>query len=302
MNKGVTIGLGVLIGLQARSHWLICTLLMFGLLPRVGLANTYHVDLVVFTPKESSWLDEEIFPEVLPERWLWLDQSFPIAYSPQSDLATEPLLASQSDGFVSSNISQNAVLGHNSASRKNDMAGSDPLTGALHLYQDANLIEERLIDQEQRQLQRSGRYRVLFQASFIEEFKELSEAKPYWLASETEVLGQSEAFGWLQLYKGRFLHVKVQWLLTKAGIAVQPATESKQIPQESGDFVNHQEPSNADAESDKPPAPEYWVRRIPIEQHQKLRSNKLYYLDHPGLGVLIMITPTTNYDHSHYQL
>lgn len=293
------------IGSLRASGVLICSCLAFGLMSQSALANSYHVDLVVFTPKKSGWLDEEVFPEVLPERWSWLDKSFPLVYLSQQ----HPLTANQTNAVAQSDISgqhvasgQQGMLGNAGSLGRSGVLGQDdqqedPLTGALRLYQDANLVEERLIEQEQRQLQRSGRYRVVFQASFIEEFKELSQAKPYWLASETQVLGQSEAFGWLQFYKGRFLHVNAQWLLTKAGIVSQPAEQSDRIHSERS-MINQDtaltDPvltKSAGLDSDKQPTPEYWVRRIPIKQHQKLKSNALYYLDHPGLGVLIMITP-----------
>jgi hypothetical protein len=233
----------------------------------VAETKTYLVDLVIVTPTSSQWLKEEVFPTELPDEWQWFDQIFPVR--------TEMSLPA--DPIDPVNVVDN------------------PVSNAAQLSTHPGRVQQRLLEQAQTRLTRSGRYRVLYQGSFVQEFQDLNQASRYWVQSDSEVRGQPELAGWLTFYRGRFLHVRSEMLLTEFGWeAADSASKSKQLVSELppiGNTKGADEALSVSNVEEKVPQSRYWVKRIPVEHRQKLKSDDVYYLDHPGLGILIKLSP-----------
>ncbi len=212
-------------------------------------AKLYMVDVVLFTPKSTGWLKEESFGSELPDAWNWINLAFPPASSNTEDSLEAP------------NGSYN------------------PLPKAEHLNQHSGAVKQRLLANAESRLVNSGQYRVLYQAAFVQSFKDLSQSTRYWVQSDAMVNGQPEMAGWFTFYRGRFLHVKADILLSKGSWQAQVSEPLPEVD------------TSSQAAEDKQPKSTFLVQRIPVEHRQKLKSGETYYLDHPGIGILIKLTP-----------
>ena len=109
-------------------------------------------------------------------------------------------------------------------------------------------------------MQMDGRYRVLLHKRWSQPGEPKSERPPVLLATDDDELN-----GTFRFFLSRFLHVELN-------LAYQP---------QRGAIGNYS------AESEGQPT-------FVIDDQQRIKSNELYYFDHPKFGVLVRVSPVSS--------
>ncbi len=144
-------------------------------------------------------------------------------------------------------------------------------------------VPDHALTEQTAKLQRGNRHRILWHQRWLQAAPERGAAIPVLVQSGERWGPRFELEGTLGLSIGRYLHMDAKlWL-----------QEPPLLP------VSEEEPSMAELVSDAAPEPidtlpafaqpEY--RYMALEEHRRLRSNELHYLDHPRFGVLLLVQP-----------
>ncbi len=139
---------------------------------------------------------------------------------------------------------------------------SAPKGGAAYTLLDDTAFQ---LNDEYAKLRRSGRYEPVLHLAWKQPATRRSKTRPVALTSRRSAGRPPRIEGVIRISKQRYLHADVDLILTRP---VAPG----QAPAADGGF-----------------GPAY--RSYRMHAKKRMRSGKLYYLDHPLMGVLIKITP-----------
>lgn len=115
-------------------------------------------------------------------------------------------------------------------------------------------------------LARSGDYRVLYHSGWMQSIGGKSQARSVRVKASTEGY---ELDGSISIYRNRFLHAQPNLQLSSYRLAPQTLPET-----ESSDRYR----------------PTAWL----LQDARRMRSNEIHYIDHPQMGVLLIIRPVDN--------
>ena len=116
-------------------------------------------------------------------------------------------------------------------------------------------------------LARSGRYQVLYHRGWLQSIGSAQRTTPVRIKASS---GNYELDGSISLSRQRFLHVRPNLQLSQFG---QPG------------------PASATAESAAPV--DYRPTAWQLQDSRRMRSNEIHYIDHPKLGILMIIRPVS---------
>ncbi|MFQ5935354.1 MAG: CsiV family protein [Acidiferrobacterales bacterium] len=108
-------------------------------------------------------------------------------------------------------------------------------------------------------LEADANFRVLLHARWAQDAGPKSDTK--WVYLHDSRVGEAELEGVLRFYRGRFLHVNLEFLFRD---------------KEAGPFTS---------QSGGEPSP------YRISEHRRIRSRDINYFDHPKFGALVRVTP-----------
>ncbi len=146
-----------------------------------------------------------------------------------------------------------------------------------------------ILSKEYRRINNSKEYNVLFFGSWRQ--TGLEEKKAFKINIETlknnhKVTSKNSLTGNLKLVLARYLHIysKLKYQRDMLG--------STTI---NGKTVESPDPESSNPESSKPKSSNQWAaeknKALAINNHRRMRSKELHYIDHPLLGMLIQINP-----------
>lgn len=115
-------------------------------------------------------------------------------------------------------------------------------------------------------LTRSSEYKVLYHSGWLQSIGSKSQARPVRIKASTEGY---ELDGSISIYRNRFLHAQPSLQLSSHGSMQQTLSET-----DSSDRYS----------------PAAWL----LQDARRMRSNEIHYIDHPHMGVLLIIRPVGN--------
>lgn len=114
-------------------------------------------------------------------------------------------------------------------------------------------------------LARSGRYRVLYHRGWLQSIGNSQKAPSVRIRASS---GEYELDGRLSIYRNRFLHARPSLQLSQHGQAAVVSAEQAS-------------PATSDYR------PSAWL----LQDARRMRSNEIHYIDHPKMGILLIIRP-----------
>lgn len=152
------------------------------------------------------------------------------------------------------------------------------------------------LNQEQKQLTRSGRYRVLYHEGWMQPVDETQRPKPIRIrAGDILDNGMYELDGYIGVGKGRYLHFRPDLYFSRSLSAEESnlLVKSKQAnAAELTETLSTTPANNDDTVAARPLEifiPE--VLTVNLNQARRMRSKELHFIDHPLFGVLVEIKP-----------
>ena len=180
-------------------------------------------------------------------------------------------------------------------------------------------------------MQRTGRYQILFHETWVQPVASEQRALPIVVDRSGDTREWPRLQGSVKLYLSRFLHIETDlWLNTNgnylpASWEMTPAPlgptslifEYPELPVEPSDTVAPPL-TGANNPMDREPAipepaemaleepiedepmieetgPLYpWRHAVQLQQKRKMRSTEVHYIDHPMLGVVVLVSPITD--------
>lgn len=159
-----------------------------------------------------------------------------------------------------------------------------------------------LLNDEKARMVRSGQYRPLFHAGWLQPVEQQNRATPIHIqAGDMLDNGMYELEGYITIDRGRYLHFKPDLyhskklteyesqLLREFLTPDQPPTVTEVL----GDNSTSETASAAAIEPLSSPAllelPEFLT--VNMKQGRRMRSQELHYLDHPLMGILVVMLP-----------
>lgn len=285
----------------------------------------FQIEVAIFSQRQSGAPTQEHWRKDIalayPPNWVALR-------SPEAFLA-EQLQASQSrnepyseSGFETSGIEKSVLANksygtgpgqqtvpHDPATDtgSGNNAASVPVT--VDLARDAYFFlpkEEHLLEAEVRQLRRDKRYRVLFHQSWRQPIVEEEKAPALLILGGNEFGDHHELEGSLTFSLSRYLHLKTNlWFsqfVTNYGQEADDWPELPPLPS----LHNHDSnkpffktaeqglwstTDTSQGEYDSILAKPYVVNQVvALQQKRRMRSGEQHYIDHPLLGILVVVT------------
>jgi len=117
-------------------------------------------------------------------------------------------------------------------------------------------------------LARSGRYQVLYHRGWLQSISRSQKAPSVRIKAST---GKYELDGSINIYRNRFLHARPNLQLSQ-----------------------HSLPAPVSTETDAPITPDYRPSAWLLQDARRMRSKEIHYIDHPKMGILLMIRPVSN--------
>ena len=152
-------------------------------------------------------------------------------------------------------------------------------------------------------LQRNESYRVLYHQAWRQQMQG-KEASPSIIVRGGEELGnnnQKELEGYIKIHIARYLHLTTDLWLTIARDEADEEVSWPLLPLPPGETVSattvatsNQRPVDNINLSTLPLNYEFSINNQPISllrERRRMRSKELHYIDHPLMGLLILITP-----------
>jgi hypothetical protein len=168
---------------------------------------------------------------------------------------------------------------------------------------------------------RTGRYEILFHESWVQPVASQERALPIVLDRSGDTLEWPRLQGSVKLYLSRFLHIQTNlwlntmgeylpeyWQIPPAPLGPQSLIiEYPELPKIALEALASDEspPPIESIESDgelsaegdlaldtEPLYP--WHHAVLLQQTRRMRSTEVHYIDHPMLGVVVLVTPITD--------
>jgi hypothetical protein len=152
-------------------------------------------------------------------------------------------------------------------------------------------------------MQRTGRYQILFHESWVQPVASEELALPIVLDRSGDTGEWPRLQGSVKLYLSRFLHIQTDLWLNTMGTyfpgswQIPPAPVSPQsliieypeLPELLAEELLEPDDGPIDG------GPVYpWRHAVQLQQKRKMRSTEVHYIDHPMLGVVVLVSPITD--------
>ncbi|MEH6582864.1 MAG: CsiV family protein [Halioglobus sp.] len=166
-------------------------------------------------------------------------------------------------------------------------------------------------------MQRTGRYQIMFHEAWVQPFKPENSALPIVVDRSGDTHDWPRLQGSVKLHLSRYLHIETNlWLNTTGNylpefwhgtpaplgpqslfieypeviaeipVALPSDLPSVEIEEETPDL---DWPDDIEVKESQPKYP--WRHAITLQQKRRMRSGEVHYIDHPMLGVVVLITP-----------
>ncbi len=143
-------------------------------------------------------------------------------------------------------------------------------------------VPDLVLTEQVDKLQRGNRHRILLHQRWLQATPERGAAVPVLVQSGERWGERFELEGTLGLSIGRYLHMHAKlWLQ-------QPPLLSEEEPSSMPNTFSDAGLATTDP---LPALAQPGDRFMALEEHRRLRSNELHYLDHPRFGVLLLVQP-----------
>jgi len=146
------------------------------------------------------------------------------------------------------------------------------------------------------QMQRSGRYSILFHETWVQELESQETSLPIVLDRSGDTRQWPQLQGTIKPYLSRYLEVETNLWLNTAGEYLPGTWRMPAPPFGPRSLITAEEQvvNVAPAEAAQEAAPVYPYRHaVLLQQTGRMRSGEVHYIDHPMLGVIIKFTPVT---------
>lgn len=175
--------------------------------------------------------------------------------------------------------------------------------------------------QRAQRMQQSGRYEILFHESWNQPVVSDERALPIILDQSGFLEEWPKLQGSITLYLARYLHLETNfwvntkgsyipgdWQMPPAPLGPSPVADTEpdealddEPPIESGaesitsaELVESEQSFSFEPLIPLETGPTYpWRHAVLLQQKRKMRSKEVHYIDHPMMGVIILITPIT---------
>lgn len=175
--------------------------------------------------------------------------------------------------------------------------------------------------QRARRMAQSGRYEILFHESWNQPFVSRQLTRPILLDLSGYLQDWPKLQGSIKLYIARYLHLETNFWVNTMGSYLpgdwqMPAAPlgPSPYPVAQGDEVSEEilsqdqiESTERTTDADSVPSfsfeledpvdigPIYpWRHAVVLKQKRKMRSKEVHYIDHPMMGVIVLVTPITS--------
>lgn len=145
---------------------------------------------------------------------------------------------------------------------------------------------ELLFNAEKKRIEQYEGFRVLFHGGWMQPVGDKRSAKPVHIRSG-QVLqnGKYELEGYITIDKGRFLHFRPN-LFHSRELSPQERAILSSFEQQTVELPEEAPLSNATAEPDSSD-----FLTVQMNQARRMRSKEVHYIDHPLMGVLVLMLP-----------
>ncbi len=164
-------------------------------------------------------------------------------------------------------------------------------------------------------MQRSGHYRTLFHRSWLQPVSDEENTLPIVLDRSGDTHDWPRLQGSIKLYLSRYLHLETNlWLNTQGNYLPgqwrmpapplgPPSLIIEEVPGPAGagepgpmwletDATAAPEPGDEPADPNAVLEPQYPYRHaVLLQQKRRMRSSEIHYIDHPLLGVVVVVEP-----------
>ncbi len=273
----------------------------------------YNVELIIFSRPSASAATAEAW-ESLPELKYPLKYRF-LQYPGQQETIEDSLTASEQIATTVEEIepSTDQALDPNQFSLVQPELLPTPF---VRLPGDKWEFAQRA-----RRMQQSGRYEILFHESWNQPVVSDERTLPIILDQSGYLEEWPKLQGSITLYLARYLHLETNfwvnttgsyipgdWQMPPAPLGPAPATDAEsdeasddEPPIESGvesiesvAVVKSEQPFSFEPQAPLEMGPTYpWRHAVLLQQKRKMRSKEVHYIDHPMMGVIVLITPIT---------
>ena len=170
-------------------------------------------------------------------------------------------------------------------------------------------------------MRRTGRYQILFHESWVQPVESEADTLPIILDRSGDTRGWPDLQGSIKLYLSRYLHIETNlwlntmgqylpeyWRIPAAPLGPQSLiVENPDLPEvliETGAAAALEElpktveirgENTGDVPDPIAMAPVYpWHHAVVLKQKRRMRSTEVHYIDHPMLGVVVLVSPLTD--------
>ncbi len=285
----------------------------------------FQIEVAIFSQRQSGAPTQEHWRKDIalayPPNWVELrsPEAF-LAEQRQASLSgVEPDSAS---AFESSGIEKRVLTNeshetrpgqqtepHNPAMGKDSDNNATPIPQTIDLAREAYFFlpkEDHLLEAEVRQLRRNKRYRVLFHQAWRQPIVEEEKAPALLILGGNEFGSHHELEGSLTFSISRYLHLKTNlWFSQFVTNYGQEADDWPELPPRPSLHKNDgntpffktaeqglwSTANTSQGEYDSILAKPYVVNQVvALQQKRRMRSGEQHYIDHPLLGMLVIVT------------
>jgi hypothetical protein len=178
---------------------------------------------------------------------------------------------------------------------------------------------EMMFQSKARKMERSGQYKILFHENWLHPMADKATATDIVLDYSGDNAQWPELQGSIKFYISRYLHVETNlWLNTDGhylpqgwqmptpplgpvshviyDLDLMPNLDEIDVAidlevTEKPPFAQGEERETPELAAAEPPPVYLWRHALLLEQNRRMRSTEVHYIDHPALGVVILITP-----------
>jgi len=287
-----------------------------GAAPEPASQRWYNVELMVFSRTDPSAAESEAWPP-LP------DLSYPAEFRflkyPETATAEAPVpLVGTNDGRET--MAEDPNQGAQDPNQF--LQAPEKLRPQPFVRLDKEQWEFR---QRADRMQRSGRYDIHFHESWNQPIVSRENTLPIMLDQSGYLRDWPKLQGSITLYLSRYLHLETNlwlnttgsyfpddWQMPAPPLGPGPVNITEQVNEESvvdkEIFDNGSDAAVGDAatftqfapKEDEPTlgsGPIYpWRHAVVLQQRRKMRSQEVHYIDHPMMGVIVLVTPLSEED------
>lgn len=155
-------------------------------------------------------------------------------------------------------------------------------------------------------MQRTGRYQTLFHESWVQPVKSAQDSVPIILDQSGDTREWPSLQGSVKLYLSRYLHIETNlwlntpgqylpahWQIPDAPLGPRSLIiEYPESPEPLPKTVQMVREDTAELSTPIAIAPVYpWRHAVVLKQKRRMRSTEIHYIDHPMLGVVVLVSP-----------